>query len=208
MPSKTRKTNKPSKLTIIAIIVLFVAIISVVLTIELSRLTSLTFIRANRERIIAGELALYGILLVELLGRITIHNLQKDEHKQSGVMIRSILRAVLYLLLTASVISVLASDPALAVGIGSITGIVIGFAGQNLFGNLMAGVVLSLTSVIRIGQEITVMGSSGRVIEVGHIYSILDAGDYTILVPNVTMLSNAIKRQNKSNESKHEQSKA
>jgi small-conductance mechanosensitive channel len=116
-----------------------------------------------------------------------------------------IIRAILYLVLTASVISVLAADSALAVSIGSITGIVIGFAGQNFFGNLMAGIVLSLTRAIRIGQNITVMGSSGRVIEVGHIYSILDAGDYTILVPNITMLSNTVKRQKTPYESKNEQ---
>jgi small-conductance mechanosensitive channel len=207
MPLKTKGLSKPSRTTAIAFVVLFVAVISLVLTIELSRLISLTFLRANRERIIAGQLALFGIILVELAGQIIIRKFEKDEDKQKGVMVRSIMRAVLYLVLTASVISVLAADPALAVGIGSVTGIVIGFAGQNLFGNLIAGIVLSLIRVIRIGQEITVMGSSGRLIEVGHIYSMLDTGDYTILVPNIAMLTNTIKRQKNPHESKDTQNK-
>ncbi len=204
MSLQIRKTGRPSRLTVITFAVLFVAIISVVVTIELSRLTSMAFLTVNRERIIAGELSLFGIVLVELVGRIIIRKFEKDEMKQTGVMVRSIMRAVLYLVLIASVISVLAADPALAVGIGSVTGIVIGFAGQNLFGNLMAGIVLSLTRVIRIGQEITVMGSTGRVIEVGHIYSTLDSGEYTILVPNTTMLSNTVRRQKTPQESKHD----
>jgi small-conductance mechanosensitive channel len=144
-------------------------------TVELNRLSFLTFVTANYQYIIAGELAFFGIIVVELAGKIVIRNFEKDEDKQRGVTIRSIIRIVLYLSLTASVISVLAADPALAIGIGSITRIVIGFAGQPLLGNFMAVIVLSLTRFIRIGQEITVMGSSGLVKEVGLIYSILDA---------------------------------
>jgi small-conductance mechanosensitive channel len=170
MPLQIRKTGKSSRLTVIAFAVLFVAIISIVGTIELSRLASFAFLKTNREHIIVGELALFGIILVELVGQTFICKFEKDANKQTGVMVRSIMRAVLYLVLAASIVSVMAVDPALAVGIGSVTGIVIGFAGQNLFGNLMTGIVLSLTRVIRIGQEITVMGSTGRVIEIGQLF--------------------------------------
>ena len=169
---KRGRTGKISSLAVIALALLFVAIISVIVTINLS--SEIEFIRNNSGLVIAGELALFGIILVELLGQIVISDFEKAENKQRGFVVRSILRAVLYLVLTASVFLVLASNSALAVGIGSITGIVIGFTGQNLFGNLMAGTVLSLTQVIRIGEEITVGGFSGKVIEMGSIYSILD----------------------------------
>jgi len=61
--------------------------------------------------------------------------------------------------------------------------------------NLIAGILLSLTRVIKIGQEITVLNSSGKVIEISPIYAILDTGEHTILVPNVAILTNAVKRQ-------------
>ena len=85
--------------------------------------------------------------------------------------------------------------PALAVGVGSVTGIIVGFSAQNLLGSIIAGTLLAIVRPIKVGDEITVMGNTGRVVEIGIMFTRIDAGERLVLIPNVSMMTNVILRK-------------
>jgi len=49
------------------------------------------------------------------------------------------LRGVIYLIIAIGIVTSLSSNPGLAIGIGTVTGLIIAFATQNLIGNVFAG---------------------------------------------------------------------
>lgn len=91
--------------------------------------------------------------------------------------------------------STLASNPALAISIGAVSGIVIGLAAQNLLGNIIAGMIIAIIRPVRVGDDITISGSSGRVKEIALMYTILDAPENVYYIPNAVMFSNAVTRK-------------
>jgi small-conductance mechanosensitive channel len=105
------------------------------------------------------------------------------------------LRGVVYIILAIGIVSSLSSNPGLAIGIGTVTGVVIAFATQNLVGNVVAGVMLAIVRPIRIGDYVTVLLSSGEVKEIALLYTILEDGDNWYYVPSMVMFSNVIKRK-------------
>ena len=78
---------------------------------------------------------------------------------------------------------------------GTVTGIVIAFATQNLVGNIFAGLVLAITRPRRIGDQVTVLASIGQVKEIDLLYTILEAGENWYYVPNMVMFSSVIKKK-------------
>ena len=69
--------------------------------------------------------------------------------------------------LIAIIVSFLSQNAIVAASIGTISGIVVGFASQNLIGNMIAGIYLALTRPFKIGDMITVFGNSGKVYDIG-----------------------------------------
>ena len=64
------------------------------------------------------------------------------------------------------IVSFLSQNAIVAASIGTISGIVVGFASQNLIGNMIAGIYLALTRPLKIGDMITVFGNSGKVYDI------------------------------------------
>jgi small-conductance mechanosensitive channel len=85
----------------------------------------------------------------------------------------------------------------LALG-GAITGVILGIAAQQAFGNFFAGLVLLIVRPIAVGQRISVrsgpMGGpySGEVIDMTLTYVRLETDRGTLLLPNSGMLSAVI----------------
>jgi small conductance mechanosensitive channel len=110
-----------------------------------------------------------------------------------GFLIR--LATVLLVLLVALRIAGL--DPrTLAVG-GAFTAVIIGLAAQQTLGNLIAGMVLLSARPFRVGDRVKLQGGGieveGVVSSLGLLYTTLAAGDDSILVPNNTLIGQAIK---------------
>jgi small conductance mechanosensitive channel len=80
---------------------------------------------------------------------------------------------------------------ALVAGLG-LTGFALGFALRDAVSNLLAGVLIILYQPFRSGDRIEVAGSAGRVVGINLRYTILDAGDRRILVPNSNLFSNSV----------------
>jgi len=83
----------------------------------------------------------------------------------------------------------------LAVG-GAFSAIIAGLAAQQTLGNLFAGMVLLSARPFRVGERIKLQGSGidneGVVSSLGLLYTSLDDGDNTIMVPNSVVLNVAV----------------
>ena len=192
------KKSRPSRLTQSTTIVFTVMLISIaviIATVELSDLPQFGFISAHRKSLVSGEMTIFVIALVELIGRAAIVRFRKRGLESVGYSIRAVLRGASYIALTIGIVSTLASNPALAISIGAVSGVIIGFATQNLLGNMVAGMIIAIVRPVRVGDDITVSGSSGRVKEIALIYTILDAPDNVYYVPNSVIFSNAVMRK-------------
>ena len=178
----------------LSIAALVVAIGVIITTIELARETQSSFLLSQKERLLVVEIAVFGIILVETLGRAIMARFRERDAVQMGMTVRAALRAVAYSVIAVVIVSILAATPSLAVGVGAVTGIIVGFSAQNIIGNVIAGTIIATVRPFTVGDEIVVMGITGRVIEMGVVYTRMDAGERLVFVPNIAMMNNAIQR--------------
>jgi small conductance mechanosensitive channel len=141
-----------------------------------------------------AQFVLIGYFIMEIISNSAykVATAARQTNK-TAKSIRSLIRILGSLIITAIVISYLSENPAFAASIGAITGIVIGFAAQNVIGNLIAGMYLTITRPFKIEDRITVLGNSGKVSDIGLLYSglLMDTGD-TVLVPNNSLITTSI----------------
>ncbi len=141
-----------------------------------------------------AQFALIGYFVMEIISNSAFRVATVARRSnQTAKSIRSLIRILGSLVITAIIISFLSQNPALAAAIGTITAVVIGFAAQNVIGNLIAGMYLTITRPFKIDDRITVLGNSGKVIDIGLLYSglLMDSGD-TVLVPNTLLITSSI----------------
>ena len=130
-PATEKKPESSARGIFIAFLFATIGVASVIITIELSNRGSFPFVTSQRNHLIAAELAVFSIFFVEIIGRLANKHLERDALRR-GMSARVIIRTAGYLVVGVAVISILASNSALAISIGTITGVVIGFATQNL----------------------------------------------------------------------------
>ena len=88
----------------------------------------------------------------------------------------------------------MSSNPGLAIGIGTVTGVVIAFATQNLVGNVVAGVMLAIYVLYNWGSG-NGFSIKWQVKEIALIYTILEDGENWYYVPSMVMFSNVVKKK-------------
>ena len=150
-----------------------------------------------------AQFALIGYIVTEIISNSTFRVVTvARQSNQTAKSIRSLIRILGSIVIVAIIISFLSQNPALAATIATITGVVIGFAAQTVIGNMIAGMYLTITRPFKIEDRITVLGNSGKVTDIGLLYSglILDMGD-TVLVPNTLLITTSIilREEKKSN---------
>jgi small-conductance mechanosensitive channel len=150
-----------------------------------------------------AQFALIGYIVTEIISNSTFRVVTAArQSNQTAKSIRSLIRILGSIVIVAIIISFLSQNPALAATIATITGVVIGFAAQTVIGNMIAGMYLTITRPFKIEDRITVLGNSGKVTDIGLLYSglILDMGD-TVLVPNTLLITTSIilREEKKSN---------
>jgi small-conductance mechanosensitive channel len=104
-----------------------------------------------------------------------------------------------YLIAIVSVISILASNPTLGISAGAIAGVVIAFATQNIIGNMLAAMTILNTHMVQIGEEITVSGVKGMVVDINLSHIIVHVDDDVVYVPNTLMVSQTVRRKRRAN---------
>jgi small-conductance mechanosensitive channel len=139
-----------------------------------------------------GVVAVIGYFVINSLANI-FYKLSYDALKNNAEIIRILIRIIGAIVVISVIISYLSQDPLIATSIGTITAIVIGFASQNVLGNLISGLYLAIIRPFRIGQKVTVFGNTGIIYDIGLLYSRLrtDDGDI-ILAPNTSMVTTTI----------------
>lgn len=141
-----------------------------------------------------AQFVMIGYFIMEIISssafRLIIAARQSNQTAKS---IRSLIRILGSIIIVAIVISFLSENPALAASIAAISGIVIGFAAQNVIGNMIAGLYLIINRPFKIDERITVLGNNGRVSDIGLLYSrlLVDSGD-NVLVPNSLLITTSI----------------
>ena len=190
--SKNKVSAKTTNTTPIAMVVMVLCLAVIIATLELSKLSSFKFIADHRNTFVSIELTVFVITLVELIGRAIVANFRKRGIEPVGQSIRTIIRGAVYIILTVGIISTLLSNPALAISLGTVMGIIIGFATQNLISNVVAGIMLAIVRPVQVGDQVTVTGSTGIVKEIALIYTVLDTKDSLNYVPSIVMFSNVV----------------
>jgi small-conductance mechanosensitive channel len=184
-----------SRAMTIVFLIILIGCIAVVTTIVFINRSDSTFLISQRNRFIAGEVALFTILAVEISGRMILKHLTKRNALQAGITARSVLRIICYLVMTVAVLAVLADNPSLAIGVGTITGIIAGLAAQTTLGNVLSGIVLAIRHPFTVGDMVTVSGITGRVTDITLLYTIIDTDENSVFVPNTVMMNNAVQRK-------------
>jgi small-conductance mechanosensitive channel len=172
----------------------------VIATIELAKLSGFSFIAGHRNVIVSIELTIFVMILVEVIGRAIVASFRRRGLEPVGQSIRTIIRGAVYIVLTVTIISTLLSNPALAISLGTVMGVIIGFATQNLISNVVSGMMLAIVRPVQIGDEITITGTTGNVKEIALIYTILDTKDRLYYVPSIVMFTTIVMKNKKPEE--------
>ena len=181
-------------MTIGILIILIGCIAAIVTTVFINRSDS-AFLLEHRDKFIASEIAVSIILAVEISSRMIINRLTKRNARQAGIAIRSVLRVICYLIIVIVILWMLSDNPSLAIGVGTITGIISGLAAQATLGNVLAGIVLTLRHPITVGDTVTVAGITGRVTDITLLYTIIDSSESSVFIPNTAVMGSAIQRK-------------
>lgn len=191
---KKPRRPKTTHTTFISLVVLFIFVCVILATGELAKTAGFEFIANHQKTLIDLEFSVFAIILVEFIGKAIIQAFKRRGNEPAGHNLRAILRGVIYLIIAIGIVTSLSSNPGLAIGIGTVTGLIIAFATQNLIGNVFAGVMIAIMRPVRIGDEVTVLASKGTVKEIALIYTILEDGDNLYYVPSMVMFSNVVKK--------------
>jgi small conductance mechanosensitive channel len=114
------------------------------------------------------QLSIVGYLVIEIAANTAFRlaiTAQPSGHTAKSL--RSLMRILGAIVVVAIVLSYLSQNAGVGASIGTLSALVIGFASQNLLGNMIAGMYLALTRPFKIGDMITVFGNSGMVRDIG-----------------------------------------
>jgi small conductance mechanosensitive channel len=146
-----------------------------------------------------AELGIAGFFVIRTISKL-VCRLIVDTSESQARSARSMIVIAGYLVVVAIAISIMAASPTVTVVIGTVSGLILGVSLQSLIGNAIAGMVLAITRPFRIGDNITVFGETGRVYDIGLLYTTLTAAEGRIvLVPNTSLLTTAIVKEKRSN---------
>ena len=114
------------------------------------------------------QVSIAGYLAIEIVAN-TVFQLviTAQQSGQTAHSLKSLIRILGAVVVAAIVLSFLSQNAAVAASIGTLSALVIGFASQNLLGNMISGMYLALTRPFKIGDVITVFGNSGKVSDIG-----------------------------------------
>lgn len=114
------------------------------------------------------QVSIAGYLVIEIVANTAFRLvITAQQTGQTANSLRSLIRILGGIVVAAVVLSFLSQNAAVAASIGTLSALVIGFASQNLLGNMIAGMYLSLTRPFKIDDVITVFGNSGKVRDIG-----------------------------------------
>jgi small conductance mechanosensitive channel len=178
------------KISISKLLVTFIVAIAIVIIIEI--LVGYQLQDRYKTYLRIAEVAVIGYFTINLISNI-FYKYTYESLDKNAEAVKILIRILGTVIIIAIIISYLSHDPLIAASIGTVTALIIGFASQNVLGNIIAGLYLAITRPFRIGDKITVFGNTGTVFDIGLLNSRLktEAGD-TIIAPNSSILGTTI----------------
>jgi len=105
-------------------------------------------------------------------------------------------KVVYYIIITIAVMSILAIlgvNPAGLLVAGSVAGLVVGFASQNIVGNLVSGIFLMIEKPFKIGDQVNIAGISGYVEDIRIISTTIRTYDgLSVRIPNQSVFTSNV----------------
>jgi small conductance mechanosensitive channel len=147
--------------------------------------------------IVVGVVMLATIVVARVIDRrIARRDLPPEALTRYRVVRRGVTTTIIFIgLLTA--LLVIPQVRAVAGGLlasSAVLGIVIGFASQRTLGNFVAGLLIAFTQPLRLGDDVVVESTEGKVEEIGLIYTFVrtENGD-RLVIPNEKLASDTIR---------------
>ena len=138
------------------------------------------------------QVSILGYFVIEITSN-AFHDLTYDYLKDTSKSIKILMRILGAIIIIAIIISYLSDDPVVAASIGTISGLIVGFASQNIIGNIIAGLYLAILRPFKLGDEITAFSNTGIIFDIGLISTKLYTSDNKIvLVPNSSLVTTTI----------------
>jgi small-conductance mechanosensitive channel len=147
--------------------------------------------------IVVGVVMFATIVVARLIDRrIARRDLPPEAITRYRIVRRSVTTTIIFIgLLTA--LLVIPQVRAVAGGLlasSAVLGIVVGFASQRTLGNFVAGLLIAFTQPVRLGDDVVIESTEGKVEEIGLIYTFVRAenGD-RLVIPNEKLASDTIR---------------
>jgi small conductance mechanosensitive channel len=135
-----------------------------------------------------------GYVVIDIIANTAFRlAIAAQQSTQTANSLKSLIRILGAVVVAAIVLSFLSQNAAVAASIGTLSALVIGFASQNLLGNMIAGMYLSLTRPFKIDDMIIVFGNSGKVCDIGLLNCelLLSNGDI-MRIPSSALLTSPV----------------
>jgi small-conductance mechanosensitive channel len=141
-----------------------------------------------------AEIAVGGGVVTQILGQLARKILAEYASDTQARSASSIIRIGGALIIIATIVIMLAEDPAVTFAVTTVSGIALAISFQSIVGNAISGLVLAIIRPFKIGDVITVFGITASVRDVGLLYVRLSTiqENKVVLVPNGTMIGTAI----------------
>ncbi len=156
------------------------------------------FLAPYRDYVVVSLLALFGIPAVENGSKGLFAIAQRRISPDFAGALRVIVRIVAYGIIMSTVVSVLTSNAAAALTMGSFAGLVAGFASQTVMGNAVAGLFMVIARPIKVADRVTIGGNSGIVIKITLMHTVLSGEDREILIPSSNIVNTVLVRHKSS----------
>jgi small conductance mechanosensitive channel len=147
--------------------------------------------------IVVGVVLLVTTVVARLIDRrIARRDLPPEAITRYRVARRSVTTTIMFVGLLSALL-VIPQVRAVAGGLlasSAVIGIVVGFASQRTLGNFVAGLRIAFTQPLRLGDDVVIENTEGRVEEIGLIYTFVrtENGD-RLVIPNEKLASDTIR---------------
>src|SRR4051812_11691673 len=144
-----------------------------------------------------------------LIARFVNHGFKRaiERHRQRGTLLpetatqmtltRRLLNIAIWVTAAAIALSQFPALRVLSAGLlasAGLSGLIVGFAARGTLGNAIAGLTISVTQPIRIGDDVEIRNERGTIEDIHFTYTVLRLGDgRRLIIPNDTLANEIIK---------------
>ncbi len=133
------------------------------------------------------------VILTKLISRYLKKNLSDRLREEYIGYITKVLNLAIYIIVFTTLLSFLGLDLSSILVAWGFTGIIIGFASQSVISNLISGIFLMTERPVKIGDTVTVDGTTGTVVDIHIMSTVMRTYDgLYIRVPNDKVFTSKI----------------